>query len=78
MRRVVDALREGLVVPVVTCDERGTTRAAEALLEEAGVPRGRWAEAVDSLAARLILEDHLAACREGIARHDVDRRDADR
>jgi putative pre-16S rRNA nuclease len=58
---VVAALRRVLTVAVETADERGTTRAAEELLAEAGVPRSRWPDLVDSLAARLILDRHLAA-----------------
>ena len=57
---VVAALRRALAVPIETADERGTTRAAEGLLAAAGVPRRRWPEMVDSVAARLILEGHLA------------------
>jgi len=58
---VVAALRGALPLPVETADERGTTAAAESLLAEAGVPRGRWAELVDGVAARLILEGFLSA-----------------
>lgn len=57
---VVEVLRARLTVPVELIDERGTTAAAEALLLEAGVPRRRWRDLVDSLAARLILESFLA------------------
>ncbi len=57
---VTAALARRLAVPVETVDERGTTAAAESLLAEAGVPRRRWRELVDSLAARLILDAHLA------------------
>jgi len=49
----------GLGLPVEREDERGTTATAEALLREAGVPRHKWAERVDSLAAQLILESFL-------------------
>ncbi|HUK11918.1 MAG TPA: Holliday junction resolvase RuvX [Thermoanaerobaculaceae bacterium] len=58
---VVAALRVQLAVVVATEDERGTTAAAEAELAAAGVPRRRWPELVDGVAARLILEQHLAA-----------------
>ncbi len=57
---VVAALGRRLAVPVETVDERGTTAAAHALLAEAGVPRRRWPELVDGVAARLILDTHLA------------------
>jgi putative Holliday junction resolvase len=56
---VVDALRERLGVPVAVADERGTTVAAERLLAETGVPRRRWPDLVDSVAARLILEGFM-------------------
>jgi putative Holliday junction resolvase len=56
---VVAALRARLGVPVEVVDERGTSVAAEELLAEAGVPRRRWRDLVDSLAARLILESFL-------------------
>jgi putative holliday junction resolvase len=58
---VVAALESVLAVGVVTVDERGTTKEAEQLLAEAGVPRRRWDDLVDGLAAKLILETHLAA-----------------
>ncbi len=60
---VVAALARRLAVPVATVDERGTTAEAESLLAEAGVPRRRWPEMVDGVAARLILDAHLAKRR---------------
>ena len=60
---IVATLERRLGLPVETMDESGTTAAAEALLTEAGTPRRRWQELVDSLAARLILEMHLARRR---------------
>jgi len=62
---VVSALRARLAVPVEIADERATTAAAEGLLAEASVPRRRWRDLVDSLAARLILENFLAARSPG-------------
>ena len=56
---VVAALRRESSIVVATVDEGGTTQAAEDLLAAAGVPRRQWAERVDGLAARLILERHL-------------------
>ncbi|MEP0775439.1 MAG: Holliday junction resolvase RuvX [Acidobacteriota bacterium] len=55
----VVARLEELGVPVEREDERGTTAAAETLLRDAGVPRRKWRERVDSLAAQLILEAFL-------------------
>jgi putative Holliday junction resolvase len=65
VRAVVTALRAGLGVEVETADERGTTQEAEQLLAEAGVPRGRWKDLVDSMAARVILEGFLASRHQG-------------
>ncbi|HQT95900.1 MAG: Holliday junction resolvase RuvX [Acidobacteria bacterium 21-70-11] len=56
---LVAALRRALAIPIETADESGTTRAAEELLVAAGVPRRRWPDLVDGIAARLILERHL-------------------
>jgi putative Holliday junction resolvase len=70
---VVAALRERLAVEIATADERGTTAEAERLLAEAGVPRRRWDGLVDGVAARLILETHLAA-RRASARRGAARR----
>jgi putative Holliday junction resolvase len=70
---VVGALRRRLGVPVATADERGTTAEAERLLSEAGVPRRRWDDLVDGLAARLILEMHLAARDRGRSREADER-----
>jgi putative Holliday junction resolvase len=58
---VLERLHDHLAVTVETVDERGTTKAAEQLLAQAEVPRRRWPQLVDSLAAKLILESHLAA-----------------
>lgn len=63
VQAVVVALRAHLGIVVETADESGTTKAAEQLLAEAGVPRRRWSDLVDSTAARLILESHLASRR---------------
>ncbi|MCU0293087.1 MAG: Holliday junction resolvase RuvX [Thermoanaerobaculaceae bacterium] len=57
---VVLALRARLSIPVELEDEAGTTRDARERLEAEGVPRRRWDELVDSTAAALILERHLA------------------
>lgn len=61
-RRVgeVEGRLRALGLPVESEDERGTTAAAETLLREAGVPRRRWRDVVDGVAAQLILESFLA------------------
>ncbi len=61
---VVEALRARLSIQVRTADESGTTAAAERLLAEAGVPRRRWHDLVDGVAARLILERFFDTERE--------------
>ena len=71
---VVAALRERLAIPVEVVDERGSTAEAERLLREAGTPRRKWPEIVDSVAARLILERHLATRGNTRAGELVDRR----
>ncbi len=64
VRDVVAQLSQVLPVPVTTWDERGTTREAEALLAERGVPQKKLREKLDALAAALLLESFLALRRE--------------
>ena len=70
--QVAAALGRRLAVPVELIDERGSTKEAETLLAEAGAPRRRWPELVDSVAARLILERHLARRSKPGRSQDVD------
>jgi putative Holliday junction resolvase len=51
-------------VPVVTWDERLTTREAERRMLEADVRRGRRREVIDGIAASLILQGYLDSRRE--------------
>ena len=60
---VVAALERRVSAPVVTVDERGTTGIAQAQLAESGIPRRRWPELVDSLAAKAILDTWLESRR---------------
>ena len=57
------AFGEGLArrtqLPVSYCDERLTTVECEELLQEAGIPRERWKEHVDAMAASLILRAYM-------------------
>ena len=46
-------------LPVTLVDERLTTVEAEEIMAEAGIPRSRYAEYVDAIAAQVILEDWL-------------------
>lgn len=72
--RLVDALRERLAtlpgepIPVVTWDERFSTAAAQRVLLEADVSRKRRREAIDALAAQVILQGWLDAQRPAEAR----------
>jgi putative holliday junction resolvase len=52
-------LRQGCVIPVVTWDERLTTREAERVLIEANTSRQRRKQVRDRLAAQLILQSYL-------------------
>jgi putative Holliday junction resolvase len=57
---VVGALKHALPVPVVTFDERGTSQEAQARLRELGLSPGRARQAVDAVAAAVLLEAFLA------------------
>jgi putative Holliday junction resolvase len=57
--RFVETVRTRLPVPVDTWDERLTTLEAERYLAEAGVPRRRWAERVNQVAAQILLQSWL-------------------
>jgi putative pre-16S rRNA nuclease len=56
---VAAALRDRFAREVIMADERGTTRDARDALAAAGVPRRRWDELVDGVAAKAILERWL-------------------
>lgn len=72
--RLVEVLRERLAalpgppVAVVTWDERFSTAAAERVLLEADVSRKRRREAIDAVAAQVILQGWLDAQRPEEAR----------
>jgi putative Holliday junction resolvase len=56
----VEALRTAVPIPLVLVDERFTSSEAERIIRERGSKRDkRRREAVDELAAKLILEDYL-------------------
>ena len=57
----VEKLRRELHIPVVTQDERLTSRAADELLKERGLSLRERREKADEYAAAIILEDYLAA-----------------
>ena len=58
-------LRGALRVPVLACDERLTTVAAEEILIERGVSRRDRKGMVDTVAAVIILQDYLDARKRG-------------
>jgi putative holliday junction resolvase len=45
--------------PVTFWDERFTTSVAQDLMREAGVPKSKWKERVDKLAAQILLQSFL-------------------
>ncbi len=59
INRFVECLAQTLDVPVVTWDERLTTRSAEQLLVAADVSRKKRKGAVDRVAAALLLQSYL-------------------
>lgn len=61
VRRFVERLQAALPVPVVTWDERMTTKAAEELLIAADVSRKKRKGAVDRVAAAILLQSYLEA-----------------
>ena len=63
-RRLAGRLQAESGVPVVLWDERLTSRAAERALAETGARRARRKQAVDSIAAALLLQSYLDAERE--------------
>jgi putative Holliday junction resolvase len=69
-RKLGERLHAATGLPVVLWDERLTTRAAERALAEAGTRGARRKQAVDSVAAALLLQSYLDA------EHERDGRDA--
>jgi len=61
----VEALRGSLSVPVLTWDERLTTRAAERALRELGTRGRKRKRMVDTVAAQLILQSYLDSLEAG-------------
>jgi putative holliday junction resolvase len=60
----VERLRHGCAIPVVTWDERLTTREAERVLLAANTSRQRRKQVRDRLAAQLILQSYLEWSRQ--------------
>lgn len=59
VRTLMDRLEQVLEVPVVGWDERLTSKAAERLLIEADVSREKRKDAVDRVAAAILLQSYL-------------------
>lgn len=65
VHQFIGLLQESLTVPVVTWDERLTSKAAEDLLIQANVSRKKRKGAVDRVAAALLLQSYLANLSSG-------------
>ena len=63
VRAFIESVRAALGLPVEEVDERLTSRQAHAILKDAGVRHKRRKELVDSTAAVLLLQAHLARRR---------------
>jgi len=61
VEQFVEALRSEVSIPVVTQDERLTSRAADELLKEQGMSLRERRNKADEYAAAIILEDYLAS-----------------
>jgi putative Holliday junction resolvase len=59
VQRFIEALQQTLTVPVVTWDERLTTKSAERILIEGNVSRKKRKGTVDRVAAALLLQSYL-------------------
>lgn len=68
VRRRVNALAARLTIPVTLWDERLTTTQARRSLAEAGLDEKRTREAVDMVAASIILQSYLDAQRSDAGR----------
>ena len=61
VRQFIDRLAEALPVPIITWDERMTTKAAEDLLIAADMSRKKRKGVVDRVAAAILLQSYLEA-----------------
>ncbi len=75
VRAFLERLEAALPVPVVTWDERMTTKAAEELLIAADVSRKKRKGTVDRVAAAILLQSYLESLTEPEPPH-MDRQDA--
>ena len=61
-----DSLQRRTGLPVVMSDERLTTVEAEEIMKKQGIPREKFHDYVDMIAAGLILEEYMENHRDGI------------
>ena len=59
-----DSLHRRTGLPVVMSDERLTTVEAEEIMQKQGIPREKYHEYVDMIAANIILSEYLEKTRE--------------
>lgn len=56
----VERLRQTTDIPVETLDERMTSAGAQAVLKGSGLSQKKRRQAIDSMAAQILLQDYLA------------------
>ena len=66
VREFLEVMNNGISLPIYCQNEYLSTFAAELKLEESGVPRHKWKETVDCLAAAEILNDYLTTRELGV------------
>lgn len=62
VERFIDGLRPAITIPIVTVDERLTSREADDRLRARGMSERERRRRSDEYAAVIMLEDYLAAC----------------
>lgn len=67
----ISELREVVEIPIVTQDERLTTRAADEMLKAEKIPWQKRREKIDAYAAAIILEDYLGSNRQSADREET-------
>jgi putative Holliday junction resolvase len=61
--RFIELLREEFGLPIISLDERLTTKAAEAILLEGDLRRAKRKRVIDKIAASIILQGYLDSIR---------------
>ena len=70
VREFVNVLGKQLAIPVLTWDERLSTRTAEKALLEAGTSRAKRKKLVDKIAAQILLQAYLDRLQEPLHKPD--------